>query len=151
MHHLYQGQQIILSGDSPSKSNIDETEFIKIVETLTLSELDNAQFEGLHQLFVNYAVRVKKNDGTEVLALTRESLKLLMAELGHPEDEVELDCIMHEWDLESNGYLVFDSFISVVATFMKIESQDVLMEEDFLRLCGLTDEEIKVVEESVGK
>ena len=143
MHHLYQGQQIILSGDSPSKSNIDETEFIKIVETLTLSELDNAQFEGLHQLFVNYAVRVKKNGGTEVLALTRESLKLLMAELGHPEDEVELDCIMHEWDLESNGYLVFDSFISVVATFMKIESQDVLMEEDFLRLCGLTDEEIK--------
>jgi len=133
-----------VSDASPVRIKIDEPEFIEIVGMLTLAKLSNSQFEGLHSLFLNHAISMTDTEtNKDVLALTREELKLLMAEIGHPEDEVELDCIMHEWDLNSKGYLVFDSFISVVATFMKIESHDVQMEEDFLRLCGLTDEEIK--------
>ena len=133
-----------VSGGPHVRIKIDEPEFIELVGMLTLADISNSQFEGLHSLFLNHAISMTDSDtNKDILVLTREELKLLMAEIGHPEDEVELDCIMHEWDLESKGYLVFDSFISVVATFMKIEGQDVQMEEDFLKMCGLTDEEIK--------
>jgi MFS superfamily sulfate permease-like transporter/CRP-like cAMP-binding protein/Ca2+-binding EF-hand superfamily protein len=125
-------------------SQVGELEFIKMVEFLTLEEISDKQFEQLHSLFCNHAKEIRnREDGSVQLVLTREELKSLMAEVGHPEDEFEMDCIMHEWDIEDSGYLPFDSFISVVSTFMKIERLDIKMEEDFLRLCGLSDEEIK--------
>ena len=53
--------------------------------------------------------------------LGKRELKLLMEAVGHPEDEVELDHLMHEWDISGNGALDFDGFVSLVATFMKKE------------------------------
>ena len=73
--------------------------------------------------------------------LSKESLSKLMDRLEHHEDEVELACIMNEWDVEHDGFLSFDAFVSIVSTHMKLEELDQEMEKDFLRLCGLSHEE----------
>ena len=66
--------------------------------------------------------------------LWRNDLRSLMASLGHPEDEVELEAIMHEWDVQNTGYLDFDAFISMIAVVLKKEELDESVEDDFLKL-----------------
>lgn len=71
-----------VSGTSPVRIKIDEPEFIEIVGMLTLAKLSNSQFEGLHSLFLNHAISMTDTEtNKDVLALTREELKLLMAEI----------------------------------------------------------------------
>ena len=44
---------------------------------------------------------------------------------------------MREWDVHQRGFLDFDAFLSVVATFLKREELDERIEQDFLKLCGI--------------
>ena len=111
-------------------------EFLKMIEKLTLKELDHAAIISLHAMFEEFA---EDHKGTPMLS--KESLSKLMDRLEHHEDEVELACIMHEWDVEHDGFLSFDAFVSIVSTHMKLEELDQEMEKDFLRLCGLSHEE----------
>lgn len=71
-----------------------------------------------------------------VKVLTERGLGHLLAALDHPDDEIELHCIMTEWDVKQLGYLKFESLVSIVATYMKIEQLDQQVEEDYLRICG---------------
>ena len=75
--------------------------------------------------------------GEEETGLSREDLAALMLGLGHPEDEIELESIFREWDIDHRGYLDFDAFLSLIATFLKREELDEMMENDFLDLCGI--------------
>ena len=43
---------------------------------------------------------------------------------------------MTEWDVKQVGYLEFESLVSIVATYMKIEQLDQQVEEDYLKICG---------------
>merc|ERR1712034_171354 len=92
------------------------------------------QVAHLHKMFDKHSERDSHSETG--MALHREGLGALMGELGHPEDEVELEFIMREWDVNERGYLDFDAFLSVVATFLKREELDEAVERDFLRLCG---------------
>merc|ERR1712034_104671 len=93
------------------------------------------QVAHLHKMFDKHSERDSHSETG--MALHREGLGALMGELGHPEDEVELEFIMREWDVNERGYLDFDAFLSVVATFLKREELDEMVERDFLRMCGL--------------
>jgi len=42
--------------------------------------------------------------------------------LGHPEDEVELEKLMHDWDIKGQGSLDFDAFISIVSSTLKVRA-----------------------------
>jgi len=68
--------------------------------------------------------------------LKREGLSELMKALGHPASEVEQEYMMHEWDVDDTGYISLDSFISMVATVLKTEELDTMVEQDFLRMAG---------------
>ena len=53
-----------------------------------------------------------------------EDLSHLMRALGHPEDEVELNYLMVEWDVSGDGALDFDAFLSMISAFLKKEELD---------------------------
>jgi len=106
----------------------DIQEFIKMIEVLSFAEITQQQRHLLSVLFNKYSD--SKNH------LRREGLARLMKELGHPEDELELEMLMHEWDCQQQGYLDFGDFISIVAQVMKSEELDEKVERDFLIVCG---------------
>ena len=43
---------------------------------------------------------------------------------GHPNTEVEQARVVYEWDTRGRGYIDFVNFVSMVATYMKIEELD---------------------------
>ena len=47
--------------------------------------------------------------------------------LGHPEDEVELEKLMHDWDVKGRGFLDFDAFLSIVSSTLKVKHAFVLL------------------------
>jgi Ca2+-binding EF-hand superfamily protein len=102
-------------------------EFIGMVEVLSFSELTDEQLQLLYQMFEKYS---DSNNH-----LWREGLDGIMRELGHPVDEVELEMLMHEWDSQQRGYLVWDDFISIVAQVLKSEELVSKVEVDFLSMC----------------
>jgi len=106
----------------------DIKEFISMIEVLSFAELTQQQRQLLLNLFNKYCD--KDNH------LWREGLSSLMRELGHPEDELELEQLMHEWDVHQRGYLDFGAFISIVAHVIQAEELDAKVEHDFLRVCG---------------
>jgi len=106
----------------------DIKEFIKMIEVLSFAELNQQQRQLLLELFNKYC--------DENNHLWREGLASLMRELGHPEDELELEKLMHEWDVHQRGYLGFGAFISIVAHVMQAEELDAKVEHDFLTICG---------------
>jgi len=114
----------------------DVKEFLAMVTVLSVTQMSKSTIEQLHQLFVDHAE--KTMDGYH---LWRDDLASLMRTLNHPEDEVELECLMKEWDLESKGCLDFDAFVSIVAHVLKSEELDELLEKDFLIFCGETNVE----------
>jgi Ca2+-binding EF-hand superfamily protein len=109
-------------------------EFLAMVTVLSVKQMSQTTIEQLHQLFVDHAE--KTLDGE--YHLWRDDLASLMRTLNHPEDEVELEFLMKEWDIESKGYLDFDAFVSIVAHVLKSEELDEQLEKDFLYFCGET-------------
>jgi Ca2+-binding EF-hand superfamily protein/CRP-like cAMP-binding protein/anti-anti-sigma regulatory factor len=124
-HHLRVGSAAFEDG-------ADLDEFLEMITVLSLKRMTHRQLEGLHSLFVLYA---DKKTGTK---LSREALEKLMKSLNHPEDEIELEFLMREWDLENLGFLDFDAFVSIVSHVLKSEELDQQVERDFLTLCGET-------------
>jgi len=116
-----------ISGDE-HEHGADIKEFISMIEVLSFAELTQEQRQLLLDLFNKYA-DVDNH-------LWKEGLSSLMRELGHPEDELELEQLMHEWDVHQRGYLDFSAFISIVAHVIKAEELDAKVEHDFLTLCG---------------
>lgn len=114
----------------------DVKEFLAMVTVLSVKQMSKSTIEQLHQLFVDHAEHTE--DGYH---LWRDDLASLMRTLNHPEDEVELEFLMKEWDLESKGYLDFDAFVSIVAHVLKSEELDEQLEKDFLIFCGETNVE----------
>ncbi len=108
----------------------DLDEFLEMVTVLSLKRVSKENIVRLHTLFVAHA---DKETGTK---LSRKGLSDLMVTLNHPEDEVELEFLMKEWDLDAVGYLDFDAFVSIVSHVLKSEELDELVERDFLHLCG---------------
>jgi len=119
---------------SEHEHGVDIQEFIKIIEVLSFSEITQQQRSLLYNLFKKYC----DND----YHLSREGLASLMQELGHPENELELEMLMHEWDCNQQGYLDFSDFISIVAQVVKTEELDAKVEHDFLTVCGKRVDEI---------
>jgi len=122
-----------IAGDE-HEHGADIHEFIKMLEVLSFAELTQQQRRLLYNLF-------KKHDRDN--HLWRDGLASLMKELGHPEDELELEMLMHEWDCNQQGYLTFGDFISIVAQVIKTEELDAKVETDFLTVCGKRVEEIE--------
>jgi len=118
-------------------------EFLSMIEVLSFAKLSEKQRKLLFKLFNRYCDKHKY--------LRREGLSSLMRALGHPEDELELQMLMHEWDVYQRGYLDFSDFISIVAHVMKSEELDAKVEQDFLRLCGKERSEIENNRESLLK
>merc|ERR1719474_2024989 len=106
-----------------------------MLELLSFAEITEQQRRLLSLLFNKYSD--KENH------LYREGLSSLMRELGHPEDELELEMLMHEWDCQQQGYLDFGDFISIVAQVIKSEELDEKVEHDFLIICGKRVSEIQ--------
>jgi sulfate permease, SulP family len=105
--------------------------FLKMVEKLTLANLKEVEIASLHKIFKQYAL---EKDGKKVL--TKKALQELMKDLGHEEDDSELDCIMNEWDVNREGNISFEALVSVVATYLHLEKLDSEMEVDFGKLCN---------------
>jgi SulP family sulfate permease len=120
---------------------VDINEFLKIVSCLTLAELSEAELATLHSMFIKFG-----QEYAGEIHLSKDALKSLMDDLGHPEDEIELNCIMEEWDFMQTGFITFDAFISVVSTYLMLERLDEEMERDFLTMCGYSEDEIENVE-----
>ena len=112
---------------------VDLDEFLEMITVLSLKRMTQKQLHGLHDLFVQHA---DADSGTQ---LSKEALGKLMKSLNHPEDEVELEFLMREWDLVGRGYLDFDAFVSIVSHVLKSEELDEQLEQDFLRVCGESD------------
>ena len=121
-------------------------EFLKMIEKLTLAPLDNGAIVSLHRMFEEFA---DLHNGK--LMLNKTSLSKLMDYLGHHEDEVELACIMNEWDVEHDGHLSFDAFVSIVSTHIKLEELDQQLEKDFLKLCGVPETDCGKLKEKNSK
>ena len=133
--------------------NIDQNEFLKMVEVMTLAEVSPTQVRSLHKIFEEHSVTVsddqddingggglasgggKQNENSKK-GLGEGNLGALLEALGHPDDEIELHCIMSEWDVLDRGYLDFEALLSIVATYLRIEELDQQVEEDFLKMCG---------------
>jgi len=106
----------------------DVEEFLNMVMVLSVKEMGRGTIEQLHRLFVQHADEEER--------LWRDDLSKLMKTLNHPEDEVELEFLMKEWDLGGTGYLDFDAFVSIVGHVLKSEELDEQLEKDFLTFCG---------------
>ena len=74
------------------------------------AELDHAAIISLHEMFEDFAEMHKGQP-----MLSKESLSKLMDRLQHHEDEIELNCIMNEWDVDHDHHLTFDAFVSIVS------------------------------------
>ena len=88
-------------------------EFLLMIASLTLAELDHAAIISLHEMFEEFAEMHKGQP-----MLSKESLSKLMDRLQHHEDEIELNCIMNEWDVDHDHHLTFDAFVSIVSTHL---------------------------------
>lgn len=119
-------------------AGVDLDEFLEMITVLSLKRMTERELYGLHALFLEHA-DVKNNGVQDGMQLSREALGKLMKSLNHPEDEVELEFLMHEWDLEGRGFLDFDAFVSIVSHVLKSEELDEHIERDFLTLCGEMD------------
>eukprot|EP00495_Collosphaeridae_sp_1-RS-2012_P003556 TRINITY_DN2942_c0_g1_i1.p1 TRINITY_DN2942_c0_g1~~TRINITY_DN2942_c0_g1_i1.p1 ORF type:complete len:308 (+),score=54.06 TRINITY_DN2942_c0_g1_i1:140-925(+) len=119
---------------SEHEHGADIQEFIKMIEVLSFAEMTQQQQSLLYNLFKKHC----DNDHH----LSREGLVSLMQELGHPENELELEMLMHEWDCNQQGYLDFGDFMSIVSQVIKAEELDVKVENDFLAMCGKRVDEI---------
>jgi len=119
---------------SEHEHGADIQEFIKMIEVLSFAEISQQQRTLLYTLFKKHC----DNDDH----LRREGLASLMKELDHPENELELEMLMHEWDCKQQGYLDFGDFISIVAKVIKSEELDAKVEHDFLTMCGKRVDEI---------
>eukprot|EP00495_Collosphaeridae_sp_1-RS-2012_P006719 TRINITY_DN6337_c0_g1_i1.p1 TRINITY_DN6337_c0_g1~~TRINITY_DN6337_c0_g1_i1.p1 ORF type:complete len:245 (-),score=44.36 TRINITY_DN6337_c0_g1_i1:2-736(-) len=100
---------------SEHEHGADIQEFIKMIEVLSFAEITHPQRSLLHNLFKKHC----DND----YHLWREGLASLMQELGHPENELELEMLMHEWDCNQQGYLDFGDFMSIVSQVIKAEGR----------------------------
>ena len=69
-----------------------------MVTVLSVKQMGKSTIEQLHQLYVEHADKTE-----EGYHLWRDDLASLMRTLNHPEDEVELEFLMKEWDLEQKG------------------------------------------------
>merc|ERR1719419_514317 len=114
-----------------------------MIEVLSFAELSREQRKRLLNLFNAHC---NKNSH-----LSRQGLSGLMKALGHPEDELELQMLMFEWDVHQRGYLDFGAFVSIVANVMKKEELDAKVEHDFLTVCGKHVSEIKNNRENLLK
>jgi len=119
---------------SEHEHGADIQEFITMIEVLLFAEITQQQRSLLYKLFKKHC----DND----YHLRREGLAALMKELDHPENELELEMLMHEWDCNQQGYLDFGDFISIVAKVIKSEELDAKVEHDFLTMCGKRVDEI---------
>jgi len=119
---------------SEHEHGADVQEFIRMIEVLSFAEITQQQRSLLYNLFKKHC----DND----YHLWREGLASLMKELGHPENELELEMLMHEWDCNQQGYLDFGDFLSIVAQVIKTEELDAKVEHDFLTMCGKRVDEI---------
>merc|ERR1719233_744238 len=119
---------------SEHEQGADIQEFIKMIEVLSFAEITQQQRSLLHNLFKKHC----DNDNN----LWREGLANLMQELGHSENELELEMLMHEWDYNQQGYLDFGDFMGIVAQVIKAEELDEKVEHDFLTMCGKRVDEI---------
>jgi len=113
----------------------DIREFIRMIEILSFAELTSEQRRQLLTVFRKYSDKDNR--------LWRDGLAKLMQELGHAEDELELEMLMREWDVRQHGYIGYSDFISIVAQVMKTEELDAKVEHDFLLLCGTHKAEIE--------
>lgn len=109
-------------------------EFINMIELLSFAEITQKQRGQLYKLFIKHC--------DQEYHLRREGLASLMQELGHPENEVQLEMLMHEWDCNQQGWLDFGDFVSIVAKVIKSEELDAKVEHDFLTICGKRVDEI---------
>ena len=156
-------------GHNRIDDNIDQSEFLKMVEVMTLAEVSPAQVRSLYGIFEKYSVTVYDDDddddhsggGDDISTegqstinaehkvgtnrtkrgLGESNLGELLSAMGHPDDSIELHCIMSEWDVLDRGYLDFEALLSIVATYLRIEQLDQQVEKDFLLLCGYNEEE----------
>lgn len=119
----------------------DVEEFVRMIEVLSLAPLSRKQLQSLRNIYDKHCDKEGR--------LQREDLSNLMNALGHPEDELELEMLMYEWDVNQKGYLDFDGFISLVAHVMKAEELDQQVENDFLTICGEDFEEIQHKKENL--
>ena len=109
-----------------ASAKIDREEFLEVVKVLALARLSENQMNALREIYFAHC--------DEQGNLWRDDLRALMVSIGHPEDEVELEATMHEWDVQHRGYLDFDAFISMISFTLKKEELDEMVEEDFLKL-----------------
>ena len=122
-----------VQGPSKFEDGADVEEFLRMVTVLSVKEMGSSTINQLHNLFVGHA--------DEEQRLWRDDLSNLMKTLNHPEDELELEFLMKEWDMKEEGYLNFDAFVSIVAHVLKSEELDEQLEKDFLTFCGEVDVE----------
>merc|ERR1719502_289308 len=76
---------------------VDEDEFLKMVKILKLADINTTTKAKLYQMFTQ-ACSVKEQ-------LSRNNLANLMKQLGHPENDIELDILFNDWDIQDRGYL----------------------------------------------
>jgi len=143
MHNTLGPSMIQRISSQEHEHGADIQEFIKMIEVLSFAEISQEQRQLLSVLFNKYS----DNDNH----LWRDGLARLMKELGHPEDELELEMLMHEWDGQQQGYLDFGDFISIVAQVIKSEELDEKVERDFLIVCGRLASEIPTIKKNLQK
>lgn len=103
---------------------VDLDEFLDMIRSLKLAPLSRSAKKELYRVYV----RASNDDDL----LSRADLSILLTALGHPDDEVELEQLMQEWDVQERGFLDFDAFLSIVSTTLKAEAMQVNIENDFL-------------------
>jgi len=110
-------------------------DFIGMVEVLSFAKLTLRQRDCLLKLFMDHC--------DEDFHLRNDTLNSLMRALGHNEDELEIQKLMNEWDVNELGYLDFGTLISIVAHAMKSVKLKSKVQDDFLRLTGRHQLEIR--------
>ena len=114
----------MLSEENSDTADLDE--FLEMVKTLALAKLTDDHIEELAVVYKSYC-----DDKGQ---LWRRDLSKLLENMGHPEDEVEIEYMMHEWDVDNSGHLDFDAFVSMIAVVLKKEELDEIVERDFLEI-----------------
>merc|ERR1719397_827603 len=133
---------MFLISSRENENGADIREFIDMVEILCFAKLTQQQLRLLFEIFQKFS---DSNDH-----LWREGLAAVMRELDHPEDEVELELLMHEWDCQQRGYLVWNDFISIIAQVIKREELVSKVELDFLALCNRFVSETNITKEALN-
>jgi len=121
-----------------SGDTLDFQEFLQVVEGFTLDHLNVNERSSLYDLYEEHA----SIDGR----LYRGGLERLMASIGHPMDDDELEVILGEWEDEGRKIgttgecsLSFGGFLSMMSVYLKRESVAEQMELDFLKFAGVLD------------